>query len=60
MFYKEGNGFDTFVRPQRYTKWVLVSNTECKHNFSLSTRKTHRAAFTDTQREGNSKIEKHF
>lgn len=30
-----------------YTQWVLVSNTECKHNFWLVTRKLHREPLTD-------------
>lgn len=31
MFYKEGDAFNAFVRAQ----CVLVSNTDCKHNFYL-------------------------
>ncbi len=49
IFYKEQNSFDMFVRPQRCTQCVLMSNTECKHNFSLFTRKLQRAHVTVTQ-----------
>ncbi len=35
MFYVEGNAFNTFVRAQEYTQSILVSDTECKHNFCL-------------------------
>lgn len=37
VFYEEGNALCMFVRAQECTQCVLVSNTECKHNFSLFT-----------------------
>ncbi len=33
----EGNPFNMFVRAQGYSQCVLVSKTECKHNFCLCT-----------------------
>ncbi len=47
MFYEEGNAFDTFVRPEGHTRYLLVSNSECKYNFFLSARKLHRAPLND-------------
>ncbi len=42
MFYEEGKTL--FAGAQAYTHSVLVSNTDCKHNFCLFTRNLHRAA----------------
>lgn len=30
MFYRERNAF---VKPQGYTQFIMVENTECKHKF---------------------------
>lgn len=30
MFYQERNAF---VKPQGYTQFIMVENTECKHKF---------------------------
>ncbi len=49
MFYEKGNAFIMFVRPWGYTQCVLVSNTECKHNFCLFTRKAHRAPLSSAR-----------
>ncbi len=41
MFDEEGNVFNKFIRPQVCPHCVLVSITECEHNFWLFTRKLH-------------------
>lgn len=35
MLYELGKAFNTFIRHQGYTKCILVSNTEFKHNLCL-------------------------
>lgn len=35
---RKKNAFNTFDGPQGYTQCILVSNTECKHDFGLFTR----------------------
>lgn len=32
VFYEEGNALNTFVRPKGCTQYILVRNTERKHN----------------------------
>lgn len=41
----EGNAFNTFVRAPGFTQYVLMSNSECKQNFCLFTRKAPRGIF---------------
>lgn len=41
----EGNAFNTFVGAPGFTQYVLMSNSECKQNFCLFTRKAPRGIF---------------
>lgn len=40
--FEAGNAFNTFVRPQAFTQWVLVSNSECKQKRCLQENSTER------------------
>lgn len=41
VFFGGSNAFKMFVRDERYTHFVCATNTECKCNFCLLTRKVH-------------------
>lgn len=41
----EGNAFNTFVGAPGFTQYVLMSNSECKQNFCLFTRKAPQGIF---------------
>lgn len=41
----EGNTFNTFVGAPGFTQYVLMSNSECKQNFCLFTRKAPQGIF---------------
>ena len=51
MFYEERNAFDAFVKPEVYTQCVLVSTTECKHNFVC--KKAPQGIFKHTPKKHN-------
>lgn len=46
MFFDEGNTVNMFIRPLGYTQMHLASDTKCKHNLCLFSKKLltpHRA-----------------
>lgn len=46
VFYEQGNSYNTFVRHQRYSQCVLMSNTKGKYNVCLHRNSTETFSFS--------------